>query len=441
MKPPVNRSTGSATSMAGAFPATNNAQATGAAPAANVDRKRYILAWLFCLIFYSLEYASRSSPSVMVPELGKAFSITAVGVTALLGTYYYTYSLTSLVAGAMLDWVGAKLAVPIGLLLFGVGCVLFTVPDITAGYSARLLQGAGSAFAFTGAVYLATHGLPAKWLGTAIGTTQCLGMVGGFAGQFAVGPLLTRGLRWQAVWLFLGIGGLAIGVLLYAVTPRGAAGNTSREGAMQAFLSPYRTVFGNPQSLLCGLISGLLFVPTTIGAMTWGVSFFQKDNGLTYATAVTTASLVTMGWVLGCPTLGWLADRFGSRKPVLLAGIVVMFGSMLQIIYLPALLPVGFSCFLFGVGSGAAMIPYTIIKEVNPDEVKGSATGAMNFMTFGISAIIGPIFVKLFGPGFLHPVNPLQHFKASLWFWIGGVAIAFLSTLPLRETGHGRARS
>jgi hypothetical protein len=35
--------------------------------------------------------------------------------------------------------------------------------------------------------------------------------------------------------------------------------------------------------------------------------------------------------------------------------------------------------FLLGFGSGAAMIPYSIIKEVNPDHAKGSATGAMNF--------------------------------------------------------------
>jgi MFS family permease len=65
---------------------------------------------------------------------------------------------------------------------------------------------------------------------------------------------------------------------------------------------------------------------------------------------------------------------------------------MLQMIALPTLLPIALSSFLFGVGSGAAMIPYTIIKEVNPDDVKGSATGAMNCITFGISAIIGPLF-------------------------------------------------
>ena len=402
------------------------------------EQKRYVVAWLLCLIFYSLEYASRSSPSVMVSELAKEFGTTSVGVAVVLGTYYYTYSIMSLVAGASLDWLGAKRALPAGLLLFACGCLLFLLPSLGAGYTGRLLQGAGSAFAFTGAVYLAAHGLPAQWLSTAIGTTQCLGMAGGFAGTFVIGPLLERGMSWQSIWLFLGISGLLIGVVLFVSTPAVKAQATAG-GVLRSFISPYRVVFRNSQSYLCGIISGLLFAPTTIGAMTWGVSFFQKDRGLTYHNAVTTASLITMGWVVGCPVLGWFSDRLGRRKPVLLIGIIAMVCMMLQMIFLPAILPVSISCFLFGFGSGAAMIPYSIIKEVNPDEVKGSATGAMNFMTFGVSALIGPVFGKLFGPGFLHPTNPLQHFQTSLWFWIGGSLIALLAAITLPETGktHG----
>ena len=30
--------------------------------------------------------------------------------------------------------------------------------------------------------------------------------------------------------------------------------------------------------------------------------------------------MVQLGWVMGCPALGWLADRLGRRKPVLLLG-------------------------------------------------------------------------------------------------------------------------
>jgi fucose permease len=44
----------------------------------------------------------------MIEQLSLAFGTTAVGVSAILGTYYYTYSITSLIAGAALDRAGAK---------------------------------------------------------------------------------------------------------------------------------------------------------------------------------------------------------------------------------------------------------------------------------------------------------------------------------------------
>jgi hypothetical protein len=50
---------------------------------------------------------------------------------------------------------------------------------------------------------------------------------------------------------------------------------------------------------------------------------------------------------------------------------------------------------LLGIGSGAAMLPYTVIKEVNPDNVKGSASGAINFLVFAFSALLTPAYGKL----------------------------------------------
>jgi MFS family permease len=95
-------------------------------------------------------------------------------------------------------------------------------------------------------------------------------------------------------------------------------------------------------------------------------------------------------------------------------------------------------CFIFGIASGAAMIPYTIVKEVNPDEVKGSATGGINFLTFGVTALIGPIFADLLGKGFATTQNHGAHFRASGIFWMTGIAFAILLSMFLRETGHAR---
>jgi len=62
-------------------------------------------------------------------------------------------------------------------------------------------------------------------------------------------------------------------------------------------LAPYKIVFSNPQSYLCGLAAGLLFVPTTVGDMVWGVRFFQADKSFSFHDAVFAISMVPLGWV------------------------------------------------------------------------------------------------------------------------------------------------
>lgn len=399
-------------------------------------RNPYAIGWLLALLFYVLEYAARAAPAVMIPQLAQGFGRGPVGVSSILGSYYYAYSLTSLLAGVALDRFGAKYVVSIGAFVLAFGCLLFRVEQAEVAYLARLLQGAGSAFAFTGAVYLAARAFSPGTLATAIGVTQCLGMIGGSAGQVLVGPILAGGGDWRVVWSCLGVMSLLVASSLFLVTPRaGTAGNTLRGG----LLAPYRIVLANPQSYLCGLIAGLLFAPTTIGAMTWGVAFFQSDRGVPYADAVAIAAMIPLGWAVGCPLLGWAADRIGRRKPVLAGGAAALLLFIAQVTFAPSLLSPYVGLFLVGVASGAAMIPYTIIKEANPDNAKGSATGAINFLNFGVTALLGPAFTTLFGKTLATTGDPVRHFQHAGTFWFVAVILALILTALLRETGSRRA--
>jgi MFS family permease len=224
--------------------------------------------------------------------------------------------------------------------------------------------------------------------------------------------------------------------LLFVITP--ANDQPAASASDGGLLSPFRVVLTNPQSWLCGLVAGLLFAPTTIGDMIWGVAFFQQDVRLDYQHAVTAISMVPLGWVVGCPLMGWLADRIGSRKPVLIGGGLLMLCAVAQIAFMPQLLSPGTGLFLFGVASGVAMIPYTIIKESNPDEVKGCATGCQNFLVFGITALIGPVFGGLLGQSLGGAVEPLGHFRQAGLFWMATIMLAIVISLFLRETGHKR---
>jgi MFS family permease len=396
--------------------------------------RKFIIAWIFGLIFYFLEYVIRSSPAVMISELSMAFHVNPLGVSTILGTYYYTYSVTSLIAGIALDRYGAKSPIVIGTAILTIGCILFALPVAVAGDTGRMFQGAGSAFAFTGCVYLASHGFAAKYIATAIGVTQCVGMLGGSAGQFLIGPFIHNGLSVGTFWVGIGIACGLIALILYFTIP--AEDKTvEHQSGLVNIINPYKIVFRNLQSYLSGLLSGLLFAPTTIFAMTWGVAFFQHDRATSYADAVLTCSMVPLGWVIGCPLLGWISDRIRRRKPVLTGGILLMLISLAQLVFMPVLIPAVMSMLIFGIASGAAMIPYTIIKEANPDKVKGSATGAINFLTFSITAFLGPIFAARYGKNLMTATDPAQHFRQAGCFLLLITGVAFVVSLIIRETG------
>jgi hypothetical protein len=291
----------------------------------------YVLAWGFCLLFYFGQYALRSAPSVMVPELETTFGLSALGVSSLVGLYYYTYSSFAIIAGVALLVIAFV--------------VLIATPS---GHDARPVGGA---------------------------------------------PLLSM-------------------------------------------FKPYKTVLANPQSWLCGLTSALLFLPTTIGDMIWGVPFLRDGLGVSYPQAVDRASMVPLGWVIGAPLLGFVADRIGRRKPVLIGGALLMLVASVVVVYLPGTMPPYILGLLLGIGSGAAMIPYTVIKEVNPDNVKGSATGAINFVVFAISALIAPAYGWLLTDLSAGGKLTLNVFQDASWAGIAGTVLAIVLACFLRETGR-----
>src|SRR5215470_5107492 len=89
-------------------------------------------AWLLVAIYYFYQYALRSAPSVMLPQLSAAFGVNALGVASIVGMFYYGYSPFSLVAGAAVDRFGARRIIPIGAAAVGLGAILFGTGSVVA---------------------------------------------------------------------------------------------------------------------------------------------------------------------------------------------------------------------------------------------------------------------------------------------------------------------
>jgi MFS family permease len=122
---------------------------------------------------------------------------------------------------------------------------------------------------------------------------------------------------------------------------------------------------------------------------------------------------------------------------VILAGAAALLACLGWILYGPvAAFPPYVLGLATGVASGAAMLPYTVIKEANPAGMSGTATGVVNFLNFTFSALLGPVFA-----GALRSAAGgadqmlLEHYQAAFTPLLYGVALAIVLTLLLKETG------
>ncbi|MCP8891639.1 MFS transporter [Sphingomonas faeni] len=405
----------------------------------SVLKPLFFLAWALCAIFYFFQYAVRSAPGVMQHELTQAWGGNHIG--GMISAYYVAYALMALIAGVLLDRYGPRRTIPYGIAVVGLGCLVFAQGSEAAGVAGFVIQAIGAIFAFIGASYVAARYLPSRMLAMFIGLTQCLGMAGAAFGSKPVHMLIDPAgsfhVPWQYVWVGFACAGFVLAIATWVIMPRDTGDSESHHGplSMASLIQPFKTVFSNPQSWLAGVIGGLLFLPTTIGALVWATSFLNGGKDMSMSAAAMEASMVPIGWVIGCPLLGYVADHLGRRKPVLILGALVMLAAGLTAIYAPVgLFPPYSVALLLGIASGAAMIPFSMMKETNPSQVKGTAAGVMNFLVFVTSGIVSPFISRLMIPQGT-PLT-LHQFQDGFMPLVAGVIVAIGLSFFLKETGH-----
>jgi MFS family permease len=393
------------------------------------------VAWLVAALFYFYQYVQRSAPSVMMPQLSAALGENALGVASIVGLFYYGYSTFGLAAGAGMDRLGPRKIIPAAAALAGVGGLMFATGNSSAASFGRLIQGAAGGFAPVGAIFIATTKFPPSKAATLVGATQMFGMAGGAAGQFLVGPLIARGVSCHTFWFYIGVAGFCIAALLFILLPA-ERNDLARKSDGGNVIAGFVTVFKNPQSIYCGVIAGLLFIPTTIFTMIWGVRYLQEAHGFEYTTSVFRSASISIGWIIGCPLLGFISDRMGRRKPVIIGGALLLFTCLIWILFAPpGILPPYSVGLLAGIASGAAMIPYTVAKEANPPQLGGTTTGVITFLNFSLSALLGPVFTWMLRRSSAGASRMgLSHYQAAFLPMLVGVLIAIALTLLLRET-------
>lgn len=391
-----------------------------------------ILLYSIVSFFLFFEMAVQVSPSVMATQLMHDLNIGTFGLGVMSGVYFYTYTAMQIPSGVLFDRYNPRIIITLSILVCTLGTLLFSLANnIYLGSFARLLMGAGSAFAFVAVLVVTADLFKAKYFAMMTGMTQMLAAFGAMAGQMPISVLLTY-VGWRyTLWILVVIGiVLAIVVWTLLKYERGRGAACSVEDRIDITTS-LKKIIADRQTGYIALYACLLWVPMSSFASLWGVPFLISTHHLGQTTAAFLCSFMWLGLALASPLLGIFSTAINNRVlPLFVSALIgaIAFGMVLE--YHLSLMTLGVLLFFAGAACSGQALSFTLVKENNSSAVKATAIAFNNMAVVISGAVFQPLIGKLIESGHAGAMlGGPDHFKQGLYLILAAYIIAFVISL------------
>ena len=356
--------------------------------------------WLLAALFMFYKYAVEVAPSVMTGPLMRSFQISGAQLGALAASYFYAYLLLQIPAGFMLDRYGPRKTTTVAIAVCSLGSILFSeAQSLFAAEAGRFFVGAGAAFAAVNCLKLTANWFPAKRFALMAGLMMSLAMLGAVGGQAPLANFIDK-FEWRLSMRYIGLGGVILGLFFWFIVKDKAPDHRIEKmfvpGKISAWAS-LKKILSSSQSWWLSIYSGFAFAPVMIFGGLWGVSFISEAHRLSESIAASQVSLIFIGFAVGAPLFGYLSDRLGKRKDVMVWGTLLALLSISSVIYLPtiSLFLVSVLLFLFGFSISCFLLCFTMIREISQPAIAATAIGFMNAFDAIFGAFSDPLAGKI----------------------------------------------
>ncbi|MDR1458218.1 MAG: MFS transporter [Puniceicoccales bacterium] len=336
----------------------------------------------------------------MLQEMQSFYGVSAGTFGMASGIYYYVYAPMQLAAGVMLDRLGGRVVMACASLIVTIGCAAVLIPiDAVAIFAiARFLMGFGSAFGFIGVMYLATVWIHKEKLSLVSGLTTAIGFIGAILALKVI-PDFVSSVGWRTCWIYSAIFGIVSKTVLVLFVPKTPVWEQKRKEAHfeefsdKNFLVGLIEVIKNPQTWLLGIVGGLLYMPTTVFGDLWGKEFIEAVVNIPNGEAGSVTSMLYAGWLFGAPFWGFLSDKTGFKKSLLILSTILcpLFMAIILLLNHISLGEIRLLLFLTGFVSAPQVICFVASLEINPKYASGSAIAVVNMIVTFVGGLLQPL--------------------------------------------------
>ncbi len=399
--------------------------------------------WLVCLsagLFFLYEFFQLNLFDVINHPLRNEFNIDAAQLSWMSSTYVWANVLFLLPAGVILDRVSTRKVIIAAMSLCVLGVLGFAMTHtfVWATFF-HAITGIGNAFCFLSCVVLISKWFPPRRQALVIGCVVTMAFIGGMIAHTPLAYLCSQYGWRHALFIDAIVGGLLLAWIFFIVKDKPSIEPVKHITASQpAYPSGFYHVLANRQTWLAGLYTACLNLPIMVLCALWGASYLQEAHQLSAISASNVVSLIFMGSILGCPLVGWLSDRSGQRKPLMLAGVIATMLTLAPLFLNIALPEIVLSILFFALGlfTSTQVIAYPLIAESNRDENTGVATGVASVIIMGGGGLGQVLFGVLMHrhAGIVTQHYTMADFQFAMWIFPIATVIALTAIILTKET-------
>lgn len=413
------------------------------------ESRRWIM-WFALALAFVIVYMHRVAPSVVADHLMQSFGVRD---GALLGSlaamYFYIYMLMQIPAGVLVDTLGPRIVVSIGIATAGAGSVFFALaPTLELAFVGRFLVGLGVSVVFVSILkFQSVWFLPGEFA-FLTGMTQLMGNAGAVLAATPLAFLVNmRG--WRFSFQIVGAVSFLVAAICWLLVRNAPAGKEVPPDKKVAArisdnLRQMTAIIRNPRTWPPFVaIFGIYGTNIAFSGM-WGVPYLMQVYGYSRTRAANLMLVIALGMMVGSPLLGYLSDRLMKRK-IPYAVFAILYTACWALMILPGagrppeilLYPV---YFFFGFFGSVVCLSFAIGKEVNPPWITGMSFATVNMGAFtGISVLqpfVGYLLDLRWNGVMLDGVKiyPQEAYYFAFGLCLVPLLLSVISTLFVKET-------
>lgn len=355
-------------------------------------------AFVIASLFFLFEFVTRVEPSLAAGQIAASYGLNNAAFGALASLFFWVYAPMQIVVGLALDRYGARKFVLLGSLCCAAGVTAFAfVAAPVLGGGARMLTGFGASFAFVAAMWLVNHWFAPERFAVLSGTVNAFGMLGTAIGTSQLSSAISH-YGWRGVFIATGLAGFALflaALVLLREPPSPAQSDDTPPAAHVR--DSLLAVLKRPRVWMIGLLGMLYYMPVNVYGGLWGHSALMATNGLSDTDAGLAVSMVFWGMAAGSIAGGYISDRLGHRKWIVVVGAALTAVAYALVLYgyASGLVVISAALFLAGFFGGFQMLTFAMAKEGLDNSLVGTTVAFVNMVGIAGAMIFQPLVGQL----------------------------------------------